>query len=134
MAGEGYSYTRIETSLLLKPRTCTRWCSEDVLSDTDEALLRVIHAFPWVIDVAARQYRPSFAKKKLLEQARDFLCDEIRKIEMLVEEEAKPPTMAPAPVPVPAGIQLYQCLTCGVVMTSPRLYCRRCESEKEEEK
>jgi len=57
----------VERILELPQRTMARWKTGKV-SATSEALIRMIHAMPWLLDVAEKRYNEQYARGRLIAQ------------------------------------------------------------------
>ncbi|MFT4579553.1 MAG: hypothetical protein ACI8PD_002220 [Nitrospinales bacterium] len=72
----GFSLAHIERSLTLPQRTISRWKAagdtEKEISAAGIALLRAIHTYPWMLNVADKGFRKVDADKELLKQAWDI--------------------------------------------------------------
>ena len=66
---EGYSMSSIERALELPARTISRWKSGNDPSASGLALLRIIRTYPWILDVAERQYLDPVANSILVKNA-----------------------------------------------------------------
>ena len=73
----GNSMAHIERSLGLAQRTLSRWKSSGV-SASGMTLMRIVHTYPWVLDVADENFDEQFAKRELISQAANALSDLLR--------------------------------------------------------
>lgn len=69
---KGFSLVYIERALDLSHRTLSRWKSQGI-SASGLALMRMIHTFPWLLEVADKDYDRGYANKKLVNQAMEVL-------------------------------------------------------------
>lgn len=65
---KGFSMVYIERALDLSHRTLSRWKSQGI-SASGLALMRMIHTFPWLLEVADKDYDRIYANKELVNQA-----------------------------------------------------------------
>jgi len=68
MSGIGNSMAHIERSLGLAQRTLSRWKTQGI-SSSGMALMRIIRAYPFILDVADANFDENFASEELLRQA-----------------------------------------------------------------
>ncbi len=68
----GIKMTYFERALDLPARTVSRWKSGDT-SSASVALLRVVHAFPWLLEVADARFSPLVVQRKVLEAAGNII-------------------------------------------------------------
>jgi hypothetical protein len=65
----GTSIGRIERALELPHRLISNWKSKESWSKSALALLRIVRAYPWIVEVANKHFRPDVMREKLLEAA-----------------------------------------------------------------
>lgn len=68
MSELGNSMAHIERSLGLAQRTLSRWKTQSI-SGSGMTLMRIICAYPWILDVADENFDEKFANEELLRQA-----------------------------------------------------------------
>lgn len=68
----GVKMSYLERALELPARTISRWKSGET-SAASVALLRSIHAFPWLLEVADARFDPQVAQRKVIEAASQVL-------------------------------------------------------------
>jgi len=65
----GIPQGRIERSLELPNRQISNWKSKEAWSKSGLALLRILRAYPWIIEVADRHFKMEVVREKLMEAA-----------------------------------------------------------------
>lgn len=68
LSGAGVKMSYLERALDLPARTVSRWKSGET-SAASIALLRCIHSFPWMLEVADARFDPQVAQMKVVEAA-----------------------------------------------------------------
>lgn len=63
---------QIEKSFSLKPGTIHRWKTYD-FSVPGLILLKIVHAYPWILEVAAHKFEEEVKDKKVIEQVYKML-------------------------------------------------------------
>jgi hypothetical protein len=69
IVSQGYTLANIERALDLPQRTISRWKSGQEPSAAGLTLLRFIRIFPWLIQVAEKNYDVSYSKSILMHEA-----------------------------------------------------------------
>lgn len=58
IVSRGFTHAAIERALYLPDRAVSNWKCKEAVSTSSMALLRILRAFPWVIDVADKNFDP----------------------------------------------------------------------------
>ena len=58
IVSKGFTHAAIERALDLPDRAISNWKCKEAVSSSSMALLRILRAFPWVIDVADKNFDP----------------------------------------------------------------------------
>lgn len=58
LVSRGFTHAAIERALELPDRAVSNWKCKEAVSSSSRALLRILRAFPWVIDVADKNFDP----------------------------------------------------------------------------
>lgn len=58
IVSRGFTHAAIERALELPDRAVSNWKCKEAVSSSSMALLRILRAFPWVIDVADKNFDP----------------------------------------------------------------------------
>ncbi len=74
LTSNGWTLAKIEHSLSLSERTLSRWMRSPKLSSESIALLRILRTYPWIVQVADRQYQPGYAQGQVVMAAGQIIC------------------------------------------------------------
>src|SRR5690606_29515845 len=73
---KGYSMSSIERALDLPTRTLSNWKSKEKPAASGLALLRILRALPWTIDIADHHFESTAIKENLLSAAAEAIDQE----------------------------------------------------------